>query len=72
VPHEGNTYGWPVCRRQDEGADDNVYRLYQQALALAEELDMRPLQAHCHPGLGTLYATTGRQEQARTALPSCE
>jgi hypothetical protein len=29
---------------------------------------MRPLQAHCHPGLGTLYATTGQQEQARTAL----
>ena len=41
---------------------------YRQALALAEELGMRPLQAHCHRGLGTLYATTGRQEQARTAL----
>ena len=26
---------------------------YQQALALAEELGMRPLQAHCHHGLGT-------------------
>src|SRR5438093_13599780 len=26
-----------------------------QALALAEELGMRPLQAHCHLGLGTLY-----------------
>ena len=26
---------------------------YQQALALAEELGMRPLQAHCHLGLGT-------------------
>jgi hypothetical protein len=72
VPHEGDTNGWPVCRRQDEGAGDNAYRLYQQALALAEELDMRPLQAHCHLGLGTLYATTGRQEQDRTALPSCE
>jgi tetratricopeptide (TPR) repeat protein len=41
---------------------------YTQALALAEELGMRPLQAHCHRGLGTLYATTGRREQARTAL----
>src|SRR5207249_122348 len=29
---------------------------------------MRPLQAHCHCGLGTLYATTGRREQARAAL----
>jgi tetratricopeptide (TPR) repeat protein len=41
---------------------------YQQALALAEELGMRPLQAHCHRGLGTLYATIGQQEQARTEL----
>jgi tetratricopeptide (TPR) repeat protein len=41
---------------------------YQQALALAEELGMRPLLAHCHRGLGTLYAVTGQREQARTAL----
>ena len=41
---------------------------YRQALALAEALGMRPLQAHCHLGLGTLYATTGQREQARTAL----
>jgi class 3 adenylate cyclase/tetratricopeptide (TPR) repeat protein len=41
---------------------------YQQALALAEALSMRPLQAHCHLGLGTLYATTSRAAQARTAL----
>jgi tetratricopeptide (TPR) repeat protein len=41
---------------------------YQQALVLAEELGMRPLQAHCHLGLGTLYATTGQRKQARAAL----
>jgi DNA-binding winged helix-turn-helix (wHTH) protein/tetratricopeptide (TPR) repeat protein len=41
---------------------------YRQALALADELGMRPLQAHCHLGLGTLYATTGQREPARTAL----
>jgi tetratricopeptide (TPR) repeat protein len=41
---------------------------YQQALALAEELSMRPLQAHCYRGLGTLYATTGQREQARAQL----
>src|SRR5262249_42491166 len=41
---------------------------YQQALTLAEELGMRPLQAHCHRGLGTLYATIDRREQARVAL----
>ena len=41
---------------------------YQQALALAEELGMRPLVAHCHHGLGWLYGQTGRVEQARAAL----
>ena len=41
---------------------------YRQALTLAEELGMRPLQAHCHLGLGTLYAATGQQEQACAAL----
>ena len=41
---------------------------YRQALALADELGMRPLQAHCHLGLGTLYATTGQREQARAEL----
>ena len=45
---------------------------YQQALALAEELGMRPLQAHCHLRLGTLYATTGQREQARAALAQVE
>ena len=29
---------------------------------------MRPLQAHCHRGLGTLYAAIGQRGQARTAL----
>ena len=41
---------------------------YQQALTLAQELGMRPLVAHCHRGLGILYARIGRQEQARTEL----
>jgi hypothetical protein len=41
---------------------------YQQALALAEALGMRPLQAHCHRGLGTLYARTGQRSQACAEL----
>jgi tetratricopeptide (TPR) repeat protein len=41
---------------------------YQQALSLATELGMRPLVAHCHLGLGTLYATTDRREQVRATL----
>ena len=41
---------------------------YRQALAMAEELGMRPLLAHCYLGLGTLYTKAGRLAQARTAL----
>jgi class 3 adenylate cyclase/tetratricopeptide (TPR) repeat protein len=41
---------------------------YRQALTLAEELGMRPLLAHCHHSLGTLYSQTGRATLARTAL----
>jgi tetratricopeptide (TPR) repeat protein len=47
---------------------DQATTHYRQALALAEELGMRPLQAHCHRGLGTLYAKTGQREQTRAAL----
>ena len=41
---------------------------YREASALAAALGMLPLQAHCHRGLGTLYATTGQREQARSEL----
>jgi tetratricopeptide (TPR) repeat protein len=41
---------------------------YRQAIALAEELGMRPLQAHCHLGLGMLYRKIDRREQARAEL----
>jgi tetratricopeptide (TPR) repeat protein len=47
---------------------DQAETHYHQALALAEELDMRPLQAHCHRGLGTLYRQTGQSEHARSEL----
>ena len=41
---------------------------YNQALALAEARGMRPLQAHCHLGLGTLYTMTDQRDQARAEL----
>jgi Flp pilus assembly protein TadD len=41
---------------------------YQEALMLAEALGMRPLQAQCRRGLGTLYTKIGRSEQARAEL----
>jgi tetratricopeptide (TPR) repeat protein len=41
---------------------------YREALTLADELGMRPLVAHCHRGLGLLYANTGRRDEARADL----
>jgi tetratricopeptide (TPR) repeat protein len=41
---------------------------YRHAMTLADELTMRPLAAHCHSGLGTLYAQTGRRAPARAEL----
>jgi class 3 adenylate cyclase/tetratricopeptide (TPR) repeat protein len=47
---------------------EEAERLYRQALALAEELGMRPLVAHCHLGLGKLYRRPGKREQAQEHL----
>jgi tetratricopeptide (TPR) repeat protein len=41
---------------------------YRGALALASELGMRPLIAHCRKGLGALYGRTGREEKGREEL----
>jgi tetratricopeptide (TPR) repeat protein len=41
---------------------------YRQAQVLADELGMRPLAAHCHLGLGTLYQRVGRDDEARVEL----
>jgi tetratricopeptide (TPR) repeat protein len=57
-----------IARHREPPDIDQAATLYHQALALAEELGMRPLQAHCHLGLGTLYARTGQRQQAHAAL----
>jgi hypothetical protein len=41
---------------------------YRQALGLAEALGLCPLMAHCHLGIGVLYARAGTREQARGHL----
>ena len=41
---------------------------YHLALALAFELDMRPLVAHCHFGLGTLHRRTDKRDHAQEHL----
>ena len=57
-----------IAARREPSDAEQAEAHYRAARALAEELGMRPLQAHCHRGLGMLYATTGQQEQARAAL----
>jgi tetratricopeptide (TPR) repeat protein len=57
-----------IATRREPLEGEHAVARYHQALALAEELGMRPLQAHCHHGLGTLYAQSGQREPARAAL----
>ena len=45
-------------------------QLLRQALTLSQELGMRPLVAHCHSGLGKLYAQSGQRKQAQRHLAS--
>jgi tetratricopeptide (TPR) repeat protein len=57
-----------IAARREPPERNQAEDYYHQALTLAEELGMRPLVAHCHLGLGTLYARTGQHKQARAAL----
>ena len=57
-----------IAARRDPPAVDRAAACYQEALTLADTLGMRPLVAHCHRGLGTLYAAISQQEQACTEL----
>src|SRR5262245_16802864 len=43
-----------IAARRDSPETAPAEASYRQARALADELGMRPLQAHCHRGLGTL------------------
>ena len=43
---------------------------YREAVALAHELQMRPLQARCHLGLGQTYARCGNNSVAQSELHS--
>jgi tetratricopeptide (TPR) repeat protein len=57
-----------IVARRDPPESTQAETHYWQALALAEALGMRPLQAHCHLGLSTLYAKIDQREQARAEL----
>ena len=53
-----------IAAHPDRFEVDAAETHYRQALALAEELGLRPLVAHCHLGLGVLYRRAGRRRQA--------
>jgi tetratricopeptide (TPR) repeat protein len=55
-----------IASRRDPPDLDQAEGDYRQALALAEELGMRPLVAHCHLGLGNLYRRTN--DRAKTEV----
>jgi Adenylate and Guanylate cyclase catalytic domain len=57
-----------IAARREPAEHDQARDCYHAAMVLAEELGMRPLQAHCHLGLGTLYVKIDQRETARAEL----
>jgi hypothetical protein len=57
-----------IAARSHSPAVEPAETFYQQALTLAEEIGMRPLQAHCHLGLGTWYLQRDQHQQAHATL----
>jgi len=57
-----------IAARHDPPDLTSAEDRYRQAFTLAEELEMRPLQAHCHLGLGKLYRNLGQPTEARAEL----
>jgi tetratricopeptide (TPR) repeat protein len=53
-----------IAARPDRLDIERAETQYRRALALAESRGMRPLVAHCHLGLGQLYARIGDRGQA--------
>jgi tetratricopeptide (TPR) repeat protein len=57
-----------IATHPDEFDAEKGEQYYAKALMLAKERKMRPLAAHCHEGLGKLYRSTGKREQAQAHL----
>ena len=57
-----------IAVHQDPLEVESAEAHYRQGLAAAEELGMRPLQAHCHLGLGKLFHRTGDRAKAADHL----
>jgi tetratricopeptide (TPR) repeat protein len=57
-----------VEAQREPAAVEPVEAHYRQAMSIANELEMRPLLAHCHLDLGTLYRRLGRHAAAQAEL----
>jgi tetratricopeptide (TPR) repeat protein len=57
-----------IAARREPPESEQAGDYYRQALALAEELEMRPLVAHCHLSRGELCAKFGRRAEAHAEL----
>ena len=53
---------------RDPGDASSARRYYSAAAALAQELELRPLEAQSHLGLGELAQRLGQREQGQVAL----
>jgi len=57
-----------IASHRDPADAENAEASYRESMALADELGMRPVVAHCHLGLGKLSRRTGKREQAQEHL----
>jgi tetratricopeptide (TPR) repeat protein len=57
-----------IASRRDPPVLETAEGYYREALALAAQLGMRPLAAHCHFDLGRLFRKIDQHEQARQHL----
>jgi len=63
---------WALRLQADVAASrksvDLAHARFDEALALAGALEMRPLEARCHLGLASLHHVQGRSDAARDSL----
>ena len=57
-----------IAAHPDRFEIDTAEAHYRQALAVADELGLHPLIAHCHLGLGVLFRRAGTRQEAREHL----
>jgi tetratricopeptide (TPR) repeat protein/class 3 adenylate cyclase len=68
--HTRRAHPWPllilgeIASHRDRPAAEEAEAFYGEAMALGDELGMRPVVAHCHRGFGKLYGRVGKRREA--------